>query len=141
LSGLPPGSKLVDVGCGRGNLVLGAALMGYPSLGLEYIPEFVERSRRVADQLGLVDARFQACDFFETGLPDGDLYFLAATAYGERTRERLLDLLEEIPVSARIITLDWVLETQVFALERQAYLPVGWGVALASFYVRPSQAP
>ena len=48
---LPPGSRFVDLGSGRGLAALSAASLGYPACGLEFFPEYVERASGVAAEL------------------------------------------------------------------------------------------
>ncbi len=140
-SGLAPGGRFVDLGSGRGLAVFTACLAGFPASGLEYFPESVERSRLAAADLGL-QADFEAGDFLEAPWPAGDLYYLASTAFGERTRGRLATrLAEELSPGTLVITLDWVLDPADFEGLQTLPIPVTWGVARAFTWRRRGGDP
>lgn len=130
-SGLGKGGRFVDLGSGRGLAVLTAALAGYRAAGLEYFPEYVEGAREVAAELGLeVDLRVG--DLLTAPWPEGDLYYVVSTAFGEDTRRRLGQrLARELPAGTLVVTLDWVLDEEGFEGLRSFPLPVTWGVAQA----------
>ncbi len=134
MSGLAPGARFVDLGSGRGLAALSAASLGYPAEGLEFFPEYVERANRVAAELRL-PARFTQGDLVQDPWPEGELYYLASTAFGQETRQRLLERLSGLPPRALVATLDWSLP-----LEGRAafYLPVTWGLALCQLYATES---
>ena len=130
-SGLAPGRRFVDLGSGRGLTVFTACLAGFRASGLEYFAESVERSRLAAADLGL-EVDFTVGDFLEAPWPAGDLYYLASSAFGERTRRRLATrLTEELSAGTLVITLDWVLDPADFEGLNTLPIPVTWGVARA----------
>lgn len=121
----------MDLGSGRGLTVLTACQAGFRASGLEYFAESVERSRLAAADLGL-QAEFEVGDFLEAPWPAGDLYYLASSAFGERTRRRLATRLAgELPAGTLVITLDWVLDPADFEGLNTLPIPVTWGVARA----------
>jgi len=139
--GLPPGSRFVDLGSGRGLTVFTACLAGFAASGIEYFPESVERSRRAAKDLGM-EVDFTAGDFLEAPWPAGDVYYLASSAFGERTRRRLATRLAgELPFGALVITLDWVLDPADFEGLNTLPIPVTWGVARAFTWRRREADP
>lgn len=134
VSGLAPGARFIDLGSGRGLAALSAASLGYPSEGLELFPEYVERSNRVAAELKL-PARFTQGDLVRDPWPEGELYYLASTAFGHQTRQLLLERFNGLPPGALVATLDWSLPLE----GRVAfYLPVTWGLALCQLYATES---
>lgn len=134
LSGLPKGSRLVDLGSGRGMVALVAAAVGYPSVGIEFFESFVERARLLAREMK-VPAEFVCGDFLEAPLPEGDLYLVPATAYPESVRVPLEERLRRLPRGTRVITQDWLLGKK-FQCLGSVRLPVTWGTALFTFYER-----
>ncbi len=94
----------------------------------------MERSNRVASELK-VPARFTRGDLLLDPWPEGELYYLASTAFGQETRQRLLERFSGLPAGALVATLDWSLP-----LEGRAafYLPVTWGLALCQLYATES---
>ena len=63
--GAGPGDTVVDLGCGRGQVVnLAALAFGCRGIGLEVLPTLAERAGRVARRLG-VTTEFRCGDFRE----------------------------------------------------------------------------
>lgn len=124
---LPPGTRFVDLGSGRGIPCLTAAALGYPAAGLEYFGEHVERATRIAAALN-VPATFTQGELAETPWPDGEVYFLAATAFPEGFRARLEERLLALPERTHIVTHDWLLG-EGFTRDATVVLPVTWGTA------------
>jgi SAM-dependent methyltransferase len=78
--GLKPGSKVLDVACGTGNLALPAARLGANVTGIDIAPNLVEQARANAAREGL-NARFDEGD--AEALPYDDASFDAVvTMYG-----------------------------------------------------------
>src|SRR3712207_5732609 len=78
--GLKPGSKVLDVACGTGNLSLPAARLGATVRGVDIAPNLVEQARANAAREGL-NAQFDEGD--AEALPYDDASFDAVvTMYG-----------------------------------------------------------
>jgi SAM-dependent methyltransferase len=136
--GLQPGQRILDLGSGRGLPVLVAASLGFESFGLEFFPEHVARSQRVADRLRL-NAHFRAGDFLSLPWPEVDAYFTCSTAFQPDLRVNLRARLSDAPAGTWIVTQDWDLtgpdpEHSPFELVRSQKLPVTWGTAVFRYY-------
>jgi len=78
--GLKPGSKVLDVACGTGNLALPAARLGANVTGVDIAPNLIEQARANAAREGL-QARFDEGD--AEALPYDDASFdTVVTMYG-----------------------------------------------------------
>jgi SAM-dependent methyltransferase len=67
LAQVTPSDYVIDLGSGDGKIVIAAAREGAQGLGIEYNPEMVELSRRLAQQAGVTErARFEKADIFES---------------------------------------------------------------------------
>lgn len=67
LAQLTPKDYLMDLGSGDGKIVIAAARQGARGRGIEYNPELVALSRRLAAQAGVAElARFEQADIFAT---------------------------------------------------------------------------
>jgi SAM-dependent methyltransferase len=65
----------IDIGCGRGKVVLLAAIVtGARARGVDVQPELIERARAAAARLG-IDARFECADAREADLADGTVFY------------------------------------------------------------------
>ncbi len=67
LASLTPQDYLIDLGSGDGRMVITAARRGARALGIEYNPDMVELSKRLAAEAGIADkAQFITADLFES---------------------------------------------------------------------------
>jgi SAM-dependent methyltransferase len=133
LANLPAGSRVVDLGAGRGLTVLACGLLGYQASGIELLPEYVERSRRAALRLA-VGVDFLQGDMLELSWPAGELYLLNSTAFPKTFRDKLLRRLGGIKRKALIATYDWELPAETFERMVSLRLPVTWGTVLCSVH-------
>lgn len=111
LAGVRPGDRLIDLGSGDGRIVITAARrFGATGLGVEIVPELVERSRANAHRAGVADrVSFRQQDLFDPAL-DADLArATVVTMYllpevNLRLRPRLQRLLAP---GSRLVSHDW----------------------------------
>jgi len=67
LAKVTPQDYLIDLGSGDGRLVIAAAKRGARALGIEYNPDMVELSKRIAAKEGVTDrTQFVKADIFES---------------------------------------------------------------------------
>ena len=69
---LRAGHKVLDVAAGAGNVALSAARRNCDAVGIDYVPELIERARRRAEAESL-PARFEVADCEQ--IPFGDESF------------------------------------------------------------------
>ncbi len=55
--GIEPGTRVLEVGCGIGRVVINLGKLGYRVVGVDIVPQFIERAKQLADEMG-VDAEF-----------------------------------------------------------------------------------
>lgn len=125
LAGLRPGEHVIDLGSGDGRIVITAARrFGATGLGVEIVPDLVERSRENARRAGVADrAIFRQQDLFDPAL-DADLaradvvtmYLLPEVNLKLRPR------LQALRRGTRIVSHDWDMGDWV--PDRQRVLPV-----------------
>jgi SAM-dependent methyltransferase len=121
-----PGDILFDLGSGDGRVVIAAAKRGAEAVGIEYNPDLVALSRRIAEREGLSSeqARFIQGDIFEADFSKATvvtLYLLSELNL--RLRPALLDMAP----GTRIVSLmfkmgDWEPEETSYHGTRTAYL-------------------
>ena len=69
LAEVTPQDFVIDLGSGDGRNVIGAARRGAQALGVEYNPDMVELSRRLASEAGVADkAQFVQGDMYEADI-------------------------------------------------------------------------
>jgi SAM-dependent methyltransferase len=106
LAAVKPGDFVIDLGSGDGRIVITAAKrMGAKGLGVEIVPELVERSRSSAERAGVADkVSFRQQDLFDTPLGGASvvtMYLLPEL--NMKLRPRLLALAP----GTRIVSHDW----------------------------------
>lgn len=127
--GVGPADTLVDLGCGRGQTLLLAALaFGCQGIGVEALPTFVTRARSMAHALavgGLVS--FERGDFRTGPLPAGTLYFLSATCLESASWEQVKQLMIEAPYGSRALVVSAALPRLCWETEWERSLEYSWG--------------
>jgi SAM-dependent methyltransferase len=74
---IPEGGRIVDLGCGGGQLCVHAARIGWRTVGVDQAPGMIEEARAAAEGLEL---EWVISEYDESGLPDDE--FHAVTALG-----------------------------------------------------------
>jgi SAM-dependent methyltransferase len=107
LAGVKPGDFVIELGSGDGRIVITAARhYGARGLGVEIVPELVERSRRNATQAGVAErARFAEQDLFKTDLVDKSVAAARIAGVADRTEFRVQDLFATDLSQATVITM------------------------------------
>jgi SAM-dependent methyltransferase len=106
LAGVGPNDFVIDLGSGDGRIVITAAkLYGARGLGVDIVPELVERSRDAARRAGVAErVEFRVQDLFETDLSRATvvtLYLLPEVNLKLRPR------LQALAPGTRIVSHDW----------------------------------
>ena len=103
LAGVGPGTRLVDLGCGDGQVLLAAAERGAAVAGIEADPSLAEEAAGHLADAG-VDAVITTGDLLDPGLElDADVYF---TYLAPATLQRLVPVLST-KAGARLVTVDF----------------------------------
>ena len=103
LAGVSSGDRVIDLGCGDGQVLLAAARRGATVSGIEADPDLAEEARGNLAGAG-VEAEIRTGDLFDPGLPlDADVFF---TYLAPATLQRLLPRLAPHR-SARLVTVDF----------------------------------
>ena len=106
LAKVGPEDFVIDLGSGDGRIVIDAARrFGARGLGVEIVPDLVERSRRAAEEAGVADrAHFREQDLFRTDLaPASVITMYLLPEVNLQLRPRLLKLRP----GTRIVSHDW----------------------------------
>jgi len=133
LARLQPEQSILDLGSGRGLLLFVAAFCGFRATGIELVHEYVERSRKVAEDLSLA-VSIEEGDFLDRPWGEPDLVTINSTAFGVAFRRRLAARLRELPEGTSIATFDWELNGEHFSLQNSGRLPVTWGTVVCRIY-------
>ena len=98
LAGITRDDMVIDLGCGRGLGLMGAALFyGVRARGIEIVPTLLERARKVAHDVGLEGQVTWTCgDILEEDLSEGSIFYVASTTFDRRIMSLLSDRLAEV---------------------------------------------
>jgi SAM-dependent methyltransferase len=121
---------LYDLGCGRGLAMLAAACeFGVQATGVDILPTFIERGRRISDRLGLTRVSWIQGNMLSQDLSDGSIFYLASTTWEAAVMQALATKLSAPPLPARprrVITLSQPLGDPFRIVGRGSY-PMTWG--------------
>jgi hypothetical protein len=105
-----PNDFLIDLGSGDGRTVIGAALRGARSLGVEFNPDMVNLSRRNAERAKVADkAKFVRGDLYEADLSQATVITLfLLPQINLKLRPKILDLRPGTRIVSNTFTMgDW----------------------------------
>jgi SAM-dependent methyltransferase len=105
-----PSDFVMDLGSGDGRTVIAAAKRGARALGIEYNPDLVEYSRRLAEKEGVgARASFVKADLFETDLGRASVITLfLGQELNLKLRPRILQLKPGTRIASNTFTMgDW----------------------------------
>ncbi len=131
--GLTAADRYVELGSGRGKTCLWAALfVGCGVRGVEWVPQFVRLARSLSQMLR-IPAVFEERSMLETTLSDATVVYF----YGiDREIEPLLPLFEQMPRTARLITISEPLASSSWELVRSLAVSFPWGKTEAFLHVK-----
>jgi len=132
-AGVGRGSRVLDVGAGRGRVLLAARWLGAEATGLELRPEHVTPVQRVLAKAG---ARLQVGDALQADLGSPTHVFLNWCAFGPATRTRLTRRLAVLPSGTRVIAAVAPVEDPAFRLLRRTHALMTWGPERVTIHQR-----
>lgn len=103
LARLRPGDRLIDLGCGDGQVLVAAARRGAQVVGVEVDEELAATAEQALAAEGL-DGKVVVGDLFELDL-DADVVF---TYLAPATLQRLVPVFDGLPTGTRIVTVDFL---------------------------------
>jgi ubiquinone/menaquinone biosynthesis C-methylase UbiE len=94
---LPPGGRVLELGCGNGRVALALAARGFAVEGIDISPAMIDEARAAATAAG-VDASFRVGDAVELPQDEGglDAVVFACNGIGHLTREGKVACLSEM---------------------------------------------
>ncbi|MDQ3265207.1 MAG: class I SAM-dependent methyltransferase [Myxococcota bacterium] len=132
-AGVRRGSKVLDLGAGRGRVLLAARWLGADAGGMELRPEHVLPVQGVLQRVG---ARLEVADVLQADLGQPDLVFLNWCAFSPQTRARLTRRLEQLPPGTRVIAVAAPVESAGFRRQFRTWALMTWGPARVTLHQR-----
>jgi SAM-dependent methyltransferase len=132
-AGVTRTSRVLDLGCGRGRVLLAARYLGAEARGVDLLESHV---RLVREPLSRVGASVTTGDAETHDFGDATHVYLAWTCFSEKTRGRIAERLSELQPGTRVITLNHGIEHEGFTLVARAHPLCSWGRTPAYVYER-----
>ncbi|AGC49361.1 putative methyltransferase [Myxococcus stipitatus DSM 14675] len=124
-AGLTSASQLVDLGAGRGRVLLAARWMGAGARGIELLEQHVTLASGLVRRAG---AELRQGDATQADLGDATHVFINWTALSPETRERIVERLRTCRPGTRVLTVTRPVEGPGFTLLSRHSLLFTWGV-------------
>lgn len=132
-AGVDASSRVLDLGCGRGRVLLAARLLGAEAEGFDMLAGHVEVAR---DPLAAIGAGVYLGLAEEATLTGVTHVFVAWTCFSAETRARVVAHLRTAPAGLRVVVLNHCIEDDAFVLRRRLSLLCSWGRVPAFVYER-----
>lgn len=132
--GLNEKDCLFELGCGRGRTCFWLhSFVGCSVVGVEHVPEFVERANLIKNRLGITKLEFRLTDMTETDLQGATACYLYGSCLDDKTIQKLADHFSRLPAGTKIITVSYPLsdysKKPSFEVMKRFTVPYTWGEA------------
>ena len=123
-----------ELGSGRGRACFWLhSFVGCKVVGIEYVPEFVERAIRIKNKLGIKNVEFRLGDILEADFRGATVIYLYGTCLEDDYIKKLADKFAKLPAGTKIITVSYPLtdysNKPVFEVMKRFSAPYTWGEA------------
>ncbi len=125
-AGAGRGERVLDLGCGRGRVLLAARSLGADARGVELLAGHVEAVQQPLAAVGIDVVHGEAAT---APLDDVDCVYLTWTCFSETARQRLATHLGRLRPGARVVTVSWPLEAPGFVPRGAKTAWFSWGRA------------
>lgn len=118
-------ANLLDLGAGRGRVLVAARYLRASCKGVELLASHVEQVQGILES---IQAPLVHGDAAMERLSEATHIFMAWTCFSERTRQQLASNLESVPAGTRIIALNWSIDRPGFRIVTKGRVLCSWGV-------------
>jgi SAM-dependent methyltransferase len=99
-----------ELGCGRGRTCFWIhQILGAKVIGIEYIPDFIERARRIQKKLKIEGVEFRLEDMLTSDFSGGTVFYLYGSCLDDATIKKLIAKFSKLPAGTKIITVSFSL--------------------------------
>jgi SAM-dependent methyltransferase len=137
-AGLGRGSRLVDLGAGRGRVLIAASWLGAEARGIELIADHVTR---VAKRLQAAGITLTVGDMTREELGDATHLFTNWLALTPETKARLIERFRTCRPGTRILTVTRPIEAEDFVRLSRHWVLFTWGVEVVWIHEYRPKAP
>lgn len=123
-AGVTKGSRVLDLGCGRGRVLLGARYLGAEAVGVELLEAHVDVTRALLAEVG---AEVVLGDAEDPPLDGVTHVYLAWTCFSLETRARVERRLRQAPSGLRVVALNHRFSDDGFRQVTSLSMMCSWG--------------
>lgn len=99
-----------ELGSGRGRVCFWLkSFVGCKVVGVEIVPDFVIRAKRIQRKLGIEGIEFRTEDFLKTDIKNATVVYLYGTCLEDETIKQLIKRFKDLTPGTRIITVSYAL--------------------------------
>lgn len=132
---------LFELGCGRGRTCFWLkAFIGCKVVGIDYIPEFIERANAVKAKFKLEGVEFRHQDMINADLTGATVIYLYGTCLDDSVIEKLLEKFKTVPAGTKIITVSYPLtdytQQPIFEVMKRFPARFTWGTGDVYLHIK-----
>jgi SAM-dependent methyltransferase len=125
---------IYELGCGRGRTCFWLGLiLKAQVVGIDYVPAFISKAKRVAQKYGLKNPEFRCEDFLKTDLKGCTVVYLNGTCLSDQDIVQLIQKLNRLPKGTKAITVSFPLRDyaggEPWKMIKSISLPFTWDSA------------
>ncbi|MEI8365573.1 MAG: class I SAM-dependent methyltransferase [Parachlamydiaceae bacterium] len=129
-----PSDCVFELGAGRGRTCFWLhSFIGCSVVGIEQVPEFIERANRIARRLKMQNIEFRHADMLETDYSGATVCYLYGTCLDEKEIRKLAKRFAKLPPGTKIITVSYPItdytDNSCFEVMKRFVVPYTWGTA------------
>lgn len=129
-----PGETVFELGSGRGRTCFWLnCYYGCNVVGIEQVPDFVQRANLIATKLNISGIEFRQEDMLDSNLAGANTVYLYGTCLEDSFIEKLTEKLETLPSGTKIITVSYPLteytDSKKFEIMKRFPAKFTWGTA------------
>lgn len=132
--GIGPSDCVYELGAGRGRGCFWLhSFIGCSVVGLEFVPDFVDRANRITKRLALSNIEFKLANFCKSDFKGASVCYLYGTCLEDGDIKALIEKFSKLPAGTKIITVSYPLsdyaEKPYFEIMKHFTAPFTWGEA------------
>lgn len=130
--GITKNDTVFELGSGRGRTCFWLnSVIGCRVVGIEYVPEFVERAELIKERLGIDGVEFRLQDILKTDFSGATVIYLYGTCLEDDAIIKLCKAFSKLKPGTRIITVSYPLtdysDLSHFEVMKRFTVPFTWG--------------
>ena len=132
-AGVTRSSSVLDLGAGRGRVLIAARALGAQAKGIELLPEHIQEAAAPLTRIGASLEQGRSQDFRQD---NASHVFIAWTCMGEQNRLDLLESLNRLREGTIVIVVTWPIHDPAFCLLSEDRYLFSWGICDLYVYQR-----